>query len=166
MRTLFLKLFYFFYIPNVAPLSGPLPKKIIHPPPKPFASERVLSHPPSLLAHLTSPLHPLSQGHQVSTGLVASSPHEDMQSSPLIHIHWEPWTSSCMLFDSCSISGSSEGFWVNWFCCSSYVATIHFSSFNLSPNSSIVVPNLSPMVGCKHLNLSQSAASRASQFMS
>jgi hypothetical protein len=38
-----------------------------------------------------------------------------------------------------------------------------FSSFNPSHNSSIRVPNLSAMVGCKCLHLSQSAAGRVSQ---
>ena len=44
-----------------------------------------------------------------------------------------------------------------------YGVAITFSSFNPSPNFSIRVPDLSPVVGCESLHLSQSASVRASQ---
>jgi hypothetical protein len=50
------------------------------------------------------------------------------------------------------------GVWVSWGCWSSYGVTLPFSFFNPSPNSTIGVPDLSPVVGCKHLHLPQSAA--------
>ena len=40
---------------------------------------------------------------------------------------------------------------------------ISFSFFNFSPNTSIKVPALSPMVGCKYLHLSPSADGKGSQ---
>jgi hypothetical protein len=46
---------------------------------------------------------------------------------------------------------------------STYGVAIPFSSFSLSLKSSIGIPDFSPMVGCKYLHLSQSAAGRASQ---
>ena len=42
-------------------------------------------------------------------------------------------------------------------------ATILFSSFNHSPNTSIEVPEFSPMVVCKYVHLSPSTAGRDSQ---
>ena len=59
------------------------------------------------------------------------------------------------------VSRSSQG--SSGYCCSSCGVAIPFSSFNPSPNSSIGVPDLSPMVSCKYLHLAQSAAGRASQ---
>jgi hypothetical protein len=40
-----------------------------------------------------------------------------------------------------------------------------FSFFNPSPNSSRVVPELSPIVGCKKLQLSQSSAGRLANLL-
>ena len=57
---------------------------------------------------------------------------------------------------------SSEGY-SYLICCSSYGVAIPFSSFNPSPNSSIDLSGLSPMVGCKYLHLSQSVVVRTSQ---
>jgi hypothetical protein len=54
---------------------------------------------------------------------------------------------------------------VNWHCWSSYGVATPFSSFSPSPNSSIRVPNFSPMVGCKYLHLSQSAVGGSSQIL-
>lgn len=55
------------------------------------------------------------------------------------------------------------GFQVSWHCYSSYGVAILFSSLSPSPNTSIGVPNLSPVIDCEYLHLSQSAAGRASE---
>jgi hypothetical protein len=44
-----------------------------------------------------------------------------------------------------------------------YGVATPFSSFSISPNSSIGVPGLSPVVGCKYLHLCWSGACRISQ---
>jgi hypothetical protein len=54
------------------------------------------------------------------------------------------------------------GVQVSWYCWSSYGVAIPFITFTPFPNSSIGVPKLSPMLGRKYLQLSQSAAGRAS----
>ena len=41
---------------------------------------------------------------------------------------------------------------------------IPFSSFNPSPNSSIVVPDLSPMIGCKYQHLTRAASQRTAML--
>jgi hypothetical protein len=51
---------------------------------------------------------------------------------------------------------------VGWCCCSSYVVAYPVSSLSPSPNSSIGVPLLSPMVGFEHLPLYLSGSGRAS----
>ena len=118
--------------------------------PFPFASERVLPNP------FTHPLtHPiLPWGHEVSTGLSASSPTEARQGSPMLHVYWGWWTSPCMLFEWWLSLWELPGFQVCWQCWSSYGANILISSFNPFPNCSIGVPGLSPMVVCKYLHLS------------
>jgi len=63
----------------------------------------------------------------------------------------------------CLISGSFEGIQVSWHCCYSCEVAIPFGSFSPSCNSSILVPDLNPMMGCKYLHLSQSLADRACQ---
>ena len=52
---------------------------------------------------------------------------------------------------------------VGWYCCSSYEVANPFSSFSPFSNSSIGVPVLTPMVGCKYLPLYLSGSGRASQ---
>jgi hypothetical protein len=42
---------------------------------------------------------------------------------------------------------------VGWHCCSSYGVSDPFNSSSLSPNSSVVIPMLSPMFGCEHPHL-------------
>jgi hypothetical protein len=85
----------FICIPNTPPFLVPL--RILHPIPLSFASERVLpysvTHPP--------PHPPMSSfpGHQVSTGLGASSPNEVSQCSPLLHMCHGPRTSPHILLD-------------------------------------------------------------------
>ena len=132
-----------------------------------MSSPRVLHPiPPLCLWGTPNPPNALPfSGHQVSTGLGASSPTEAKQGSPLPGGGgWGvAWTSLCMLFGWWINLWDLPGIQVSWHCWSSYGVAIPFSSFNPSPNSSIGVPSLSPMVGCKHLHLSQSAAGRASQ---
>ena len=69
--------------------------------------------------------------------------------------------SLCMLFVSRLTPWELPGIQVSWQCWSSYGVAIYFSFFSPSPNSAIKGPNLSPMVGCKYLHLSQSAAGKA-----
>jgi hypothetical protein len=98
---------------------------------------------------------PLTLGHQVSTGLGKFSPIEARQGSSLLHMCRGPWTSPCMLF------GWWLGLWelprvqVSWHFWLSYWVAIPFSSFSPSPNSSIGVPNLHPMLGYIFICLSQ-----------
>ena len=111
----------------------------------------------------TSPLpqrgcSPPFRGHQVSIGLDTASPTEAIQGSPLpssdqpiCALDW--WLS---LWDFQGVHISSH-------CWSSYEVAIPFSCFNPSPNFSLLVPNLRPMVACKYLHLYQSAASTASK---
>ena len=55
-----------------------------------------------------------------------------------------------------------SGILVNWWLV--FLWGCHpLSSFNISPNTSIGVLNLWPMLGCEYLHLSHSAANRASQ---
>ena len=76
---------------------------------------------------------------------------------------WGPQASLCMLFGWFSVSRSSEGSELVDIVVLPMGVAIPFSSFNPTPNSFIVVLDLSPMVGCKYLHLSQSVAGRASQ---
>jgi hypothetical protein len=76
----------FTYIPNVAS-SWSLLSEFSPLPSIPFTSERVLP-----------PLKFPYQGQQVCKGLVASSPIEARQGSPLLHMCQEPWISPCMFF--------------------------------------------------------------------
>jgi hypothetical protein len=55
------------------------------------------------------------------------------------------------------------GLQISWQCWSPCGVAITFRSFNPSSSSSIGIPDLSSMLVCKHLHLSQSAAGRASQ---
>jgi hypothetical protein len=63
----------------------------------------------------------------------------------------------------CLVPGSSLGYLYGWFCCFSYWVVNFFSFFSPSLNSSIGVPMLSSMVGCKHLHLYWSGSGRAPQ---
>ena len=64
-------------------------------------SHSSLSHSSSLLplkGCSPTPTRPSSSwGPQVSRELSISSPTEGRPGSPLLHMYWEPWTSSCML---------------------------------------------------------------------
>ena len=52
---------------------------------------------------------------------------------------------------------------VDWYCCSSYGVANPFRSFSPSPNPSIGVTVLSPMVDCKHPHMYWSGSGRSSQ---
>jgi hypothetical protein len=53
--------------------------------------------------------------------------------------------------------------WMSWDCWSPYGITLLLSFFQPFPNSTTRVLDFSPLIGCKNLHLSQSAASWASQ---
>ena len=66
---------------------------------------------------------------------------------PPLHIYRGPETSPCILLGFwLRALWELWGVWVSWPCCSSYGVAIPFSSFSLSSNSSICVPDLSLMV--------------------
>jgi hypothetical protein len=117
--------------------------------PFPFVSEREFSRPylSTIVMHPPPHQHPPSLGNQVSTGLGITSSTEARKGSGPAHVHY--------LFGASL--GGLRGL-VSWYCCSSYGIVIPFSSFNLSRNFSIEIFYLIPMVGCKYLLLSQSAA--------
>jgi hypothetical protein len=73
------------------------------------------------------------------------------------------WTSLCLLFDWWLSLWKLSGVCVRWHCWFSYGVAIPFSSFDLSLNSPIGFPDLSLMLVCKYLHLSQSAAGKTSQ---
>jgi hypothetical protein len=75
----------------------------------------------------------------------------------------EPWVPPCVLFGWWFIPCELWRGLVGWHCCSSYGVANPFSSSSPSPNSSIGVPMLSPMVGCEHPHLYWSDSGRASQ---
>jgi hypothetical protein len=81
----------------------------------------------------------------------------------LCYIYWGPQTRPCMLFGWWLSLWDLPEVQVSWYCWSSYRVVIPFNSFNPSHHSSIDVPNLIPMVEYKYLNLSPSAAGKASQ---
>ena len=63
----------------------------------------------------------------------------------------ESWVPPCILFGLCFSPWELWGYVVGWYRCSSYGVANLFSSFSPFPNSSIGVPVLSLMIGCKHL---------------
>jgi hypothetical protein len=97
------------------------------------------------------------------TGPRASPPIDVQPGHPVLHMQLEPWVSPCVLFGwwfrpwELRGGGVSRGVLIGWYCCSSYKIANPFSSFTLSPNSSIRVPMLSPMVGC-HICIGQALA--------
>jgi len=135
------------------PPSWSPPFRVLHPILPLLASERVFSYPSCRLPH------PLSLGHQVSTGLGSSFPTEAREGSPLLRMCW-PRISPYMLFGWWLTLWELPCIWVSW--CCSYGVAIPFRSFSPSPNSSIGVPDLSPRFGSKYLHLSQSASGRVS----
>ena len=103
--------------------------------------EGIFSHP--------NPQHSPSLGHQVSTG--SATYVLGAQTSP------------CMLYGWRLSLWELPEFQISWYCWSSYGHANSSSSFNSSPDSFIGVPDLSPIVCCMYLHLSQLAANRASQ---
>ena len=94
--------------------------------------------------------HPPPWGIKSLTGLDTSSPTDARQGSPLLYMLFGWWLSLWEL----------SGVQVSWHCWSSYVVAIPFSSFNPSPNSSIGICKLSPMLGGGYLHLVQLAAGK------
>lgn len=129
----FILIILFIYIPVVDPLSIP-PPTVPHPIPPPLSLQ--LTAPTTT----TTIRPPSSLGPQVSQGLSIFSPAEARPGRHLLYMCQEPQTDSCMLLVGGSVSGSSPG-----------------------PGQLRLLVFFSPMVGCKHLCLSQSAAGRASQ---
>jgi hypothetical protein len=79
---------------------------------------------------------------------------------------WSHWSPHMYFLVGGLVPGSSGGSgWLIllFFLCSFYGAANPFSSFSPSPNSSIGVPMISLMVGCKPLPLYWSGTGRASQ---
>jgi hypothetical protein len=130
----------------VSPLQAPIPLL-------PDASMRV---PPPLPPHHPSiPLH-----CDIKPSQNQGPPHPLMpdKPSPTTSAARAMGPSMCTLWLgvwSLGVLGGLDG----WFCCSSYGVANPFSS----PNSSIGVPVLSLMVGCKHLYLYWSRSDKASQ---
>jgi hypothetical protein len=109
--------------------------------------------------------HSPTLGHQTPSGPGATPPTDVQQGHPLPHMP-VPWVPPCVFF----------GWWFSpWelrdgarslacrYCCSLHGAAKPLSSFSPFSNSSIGDPELSPMVGCKHLPLYLSGSGRASQ---
>ena len=90
-----------------------------------------------------------------STELGASSSTEAGRGSPPLRMCGGPPTSPHTLFGWWISLWELPGVQVSWHCWSSYGVAIPFSSFNPSPNSSIGVPDLSPVLACEYLHLSQ-----------
>jgi hypothetical protein len=83
-------------------------------------------------------------GHQTFTWPRVSPPIDVWHGHPLLYMQLEPWVPPCVL----SLVGVLDpGGLVGWYCCSLYGVANPVSSFSPSPNSSIVDPMLSPMVG-------------------
>ena len=122
-------------------------------------------HPPSdcVTSHTSSPPYPHrawplnSLGTPVSWGLSASSLNEHRSGSPLLYVCWEPQSIWCMLpvwwFSVWEILGVQ----INWDCGSSCRITIFLSFFQPSLIKQ-EVSSFCPLVGCKYLYLTLSAA--------
>jgi hypothetical protein len=144
---LFIFLNYFIYIPNVAPF------------PLPFASEMVLPTPTH--SHLTPSASPFPGASSFYRIKHIPSHWGQMRQSSVTYVPGATNQPMYALWLVAQSLGALKGL-VSWSCCSSYTVAIPFSSFSPSPEFSIGVPDLSPMVGCKYLHLSQPAAGRAS----
>ena len=140
-------LFYLFTFQTLSPLLVPLPR-VYHSFPTPLCFWEGAPLPGSPFP-----------GHQVS-GFDFSSPIVARQSSPLPLMSSRPHTSLWMLFGWWLSLGELTGDQFSWHFWSFYGVSLPFSSFSSSPNSSICVPDHGPVVHCKYLHLSQSAAGR------
>jgi len=105
---------------------------------------------------------PYSLGPQVFPVLGVSSLTEARQGSSLLYMCPGPWTSSCMLPGWWLSIWESAGFPVSWDCWSSYRVTLLLSFSWPFPKSTTGVPDFSPVVECKYLPLTLSAAGWAS----
>jgi hypothetical protein len=122
-------------------------------PPPPHLQEDVLTPPHP---HPIKPPHFL--GPQVFWGLGASSPTESRPSSPLLYMCWGPHISWCLLPGWWLSVWEISGVQVSWDCWFSYRVTLLVSFFQLFPNSTTGIPGFCPLVGCKYLHLTLSAA--------
>jgi len=156
----FLLIILFTYISNVNPLPS-------------FPSANPLFHTPSPYFYegAPTPIHPLLPHHPSISLHWSIQPSLDQRPSlPLmpdkaILCYICSWNHGSLHVYSL-VGGlvlRSSGGLVGWYCCSSYRVINPFISFNPSPNSSIGVPTLSPMVGCKHSPLYLSCSGRTSQ---
>ena len=100
---------------------------------------------PTTTTYCTRPLNSL--GPPVSWGLRASSLTELRPGSPLLCTCWGPRSSWYML----------PGWWFSVWEISGVQVTL-LLSFQLSPNSTTGVSSFCPLVGCKYLHLTLSAA--------
>jgi hypothetical protein len=119
-------------------------------PSDPHLQEDVLtSHPTKTLQSLGSP---------VSSELGSSSLTESRPSSPLLYMCWRPHISWCMLPGWRLSVWEIAGVQVSWDCWSSYRITLLLSFFQPFPISTTGVTSFYPLVGCKYVHLTLSAA--------
>jgi hypothetical protein len=120
------------------------------------------SPPPCLFKDVPMLLHPTrvlnSLGPPVSWGLGASSLTEPRPCSPLLYMCWEPNNSWCILTCWWSSVWEISGVQINWDGWSCYRVTLLLSFSQPFPNSITGVSSFCPLVGCKYLHLSLSAA--------
>lgn len=142
-----IKLFYLFYIINIAndtPHPGPHSQSSSPLPASPLPLRRCSpTHQHTLSPyHIITSEHPPSLGHQVCTGLPESFPTEARQGSPLLHMCQGPPTIPCPLF----------GWWLSLWEGPGYPVSLpveslsFFGSLNPSPSSCIWLPKLCLMV--------------------
>jgi hypothetical protein len=148
-------LLYLFTSQCCPPLVPPL--RVLPCIPLPFTYERTPPHlPPRPVLYL---------GFLVSIGLGTFSPNEAIQGNLLLYIVLGQLTNqkTCMVFVWWFIPWDLHSVLVRSYCWSSFRVAIPFSCFCPSPNSSIGVPILCPVIGCEYLYQFQSAAGRAYQ---
>jgi hypothetical protein len=95
---------------------------------------------------ISTPEHPAFPGHQVSTGLVTSSPTEARQSSPLLYMCQWLQNSPSMPFGCWLRLWELPRIQVSRNCWSFYRVARPFSTVNPSPNYSIGISDFSPML--------------------
>jgi hypothetical protein len=71
---------------------------------------------------------------------------------------WGPHISWCMLPGWWSSVWEISGVQLNWNCWSSYRVALLLSFFQFPPNSTTGISSFCPLVGCKYLHLTLSAA--------
>jgi hypothetical protein len=106
----------------------------------------------------TWPRLPHSLGLQVSWVLDASSLTESRPRSPLLYMCWEPHISWYMLPGRWLSVWGLSGIQVRWDCWSSSRIALLLIFFQHFPNSTTGVTSFCPLVGCKHLHLTLTAA--------